>query len=500
MMKKLFVLLISFALIQNSTAQNVGINTAGSTPNSSAILDLNTGNTFTSPNGKGLIIPNVALTATTDAVTVNTPFTSLLVYNTATAGSGSTAVSPGFYYWNGTKWVTFTGPGSNDWALLGNAGTTAGTNFLGTTDAVDLVFKTGATEYMRMTSSGRIGINNTLPSDILTVNVPSGSTLNAITADVTAGNGTGNALYAVSDGQPNYSAIFAQSSPTAGGSGFTISTSNHTIAGQVNNNQAYSFAVYGRVVAAPAPSGGVLGYYGASYWGALGYHNAAGTTSYGGYFTTAACNGCATTGRVASSGAEATSGVGIGSYGNLFGGWIRGDVYGLALKGERASLYVDGKTIVNQPIVQLTRTEDDQTLVNYTPASVTADLQLHGVTKMEKGVARVSLDEAVLGQFTSREELTIIATPAGQTNGIYAQLTGNELLIKENNNGIADVKVSWIIIGKRNISEDYVPAELKEKGFDKTLHEFMHNENNTNVTPPALWWDGKKLNKGTIPR
>ena len=41
------------------------------------------------------------------------------------------------------------------WGLTGNSGTTAGTNFIGTTDSVDLVFKKDNTE------SGRIGSTNT---------------------------------------------------------------------------------------------------------------------------------------------------------------------------------------------------------------------------------------------------------------------------------------------------------------------------------------------------
>ena len=41
---------------------------------------------------------------------------------------------------------------ANDWKLDGNSGTTAGTNFLGTTDAQDLVFKTNNTEAVRFKS------------------------------------------------------------------------------------------------------------------------------------------------------------------------------------------------------------------------------------------------------------------------------------------------------------------------------------------------------------
>lgn len=59
-------------------------------------------------------------------------------------------------------WTT-PGAGSN-WTLTGNSGTTAGTNFIGTTDAVDWVIKTGGSaagnERARVTAGGRIGIGN----------------------------------------------------------------------------------------------------------------------------------------------------------------------------------------------------------------------------------------------------------------------------------------------------------------------------------------------------
>ncbi len=54
-----------------ASAQNIGINATGATPNPSTILDLNTGNAFTSPNGKGLLIHNVALVYNLDEAIVS---------------------------------------------------------------------------------------------------------------------------------------------------------------------------------------------------------------------------------------------------------------------------------------------------------------------------------------------------------------------------------------------------------------------------------------------
>jgi hypothetical protein len=73
---------------------------------------------------------------------VITPTVSELVYNTATSGVGINQVTPGYYYWDGSLWIRLaTGNATASWALTGNAGTTAATNFLGTTDDIDLVFR-----------------------------------------------------------------------------------------------------------------------------------------------------------------------------------------------------------------------------------------------------------------------------------------------------------------------------------------------------------------------
>jgi len=87
-----FLLLIG----TTSYAQNVGIGI--NAPDASAKLDIES-------TDKGLLIPRLSLSATNVAAPVATPATSLLVYNNATAGAGATAVTPGFYYWDGVQWV-----------------------------------------------------------------------------------------------------------------------------------------------------------------------------------------------------------------------------------------------------------------------------------------------------------------------------------------------------------------------------------------------------------
>lgn len=106
-MKKysLLVILIT-AFWYSAISQNVGISADGATPNTSAMLDVDVSG-LGATSKKGMLIPRVALSSNTDVTTIPSPATSLMVYNTTAASSGATAVYPGYYYWNGSKWVGF---------------------------------------------------------------------------------------------------------------------------------------------------------------------------------------------------------------------------------------------------------------------------------------------------------------------------------------------------------------------------------------------------------
>lgn len=140
---------LSFAAAQ----AQVGMTTNNQDNN--AVLDLNT---QTGSNTKGLLLPNVALTTTDSATPFSAHVAGMHVYNTATAGSGATGVIPGEYYNDGIKWVRIQ---TNAWELNTNSGTNSASNFVGTTNGKDLVFKTNNTEVMRLVASNGV-INNSL--------------------------------------------------------------------------------------------------------------------------------------------------------------------------------------------------------------------------------------------------------------------------------------------------------------------------------------------------
>jgi hypothetical protein len=148
------ILICSIFFSNLVNAQNVGINTSGASPAASAGLDVDF-------SDKGLLIPRVALTATNAATPITSPATSLLVYNTATAGTAPNNVTPGYYFWTGSAWTRLSNGTQGSWDLQGNAGTSATNNFIGTTDAVDVVVKTNSTERLRVeNSSGDIKIGS----------------------------------------------------------------------------------------------------------------------------------------------------------------------------------------------------------------------------------------------------------------------------------------------------------------------------------------------------
>jgi hypothetical protein len=123
---------------------NVGIGTTK--PDQSAILDINSSN-------KGLLIPRMTLF---QRANIQNPAEGLIIYQTDSIS--------GFYFYNGSEWKSMNANTVNDksvagtdgdWTIIGNAGTNPSTNFIGTTDNKDLVFKVNGAK------SGTIDANGT---------------------------------------------------------------------------------------------------------------------------------------------------------------------------------------------------------------------------------------------------------------------------------------------------------------------------------------------------
>ena len=238
-MRTLHILLPAMLLPGIVIGQNIGINVNGAVPAASALLDIDA-SALGAANKKGLLVPRIALTATNVAAPVVAPATSLLIYNTATAGVAPNNVVPGYYYWNGAAWVAFVA-GVQGWTILGNAGTVAATNFLGTTDNVDLVVRTNNLERFRtMGATGRIGWGTTAP--IAPLEVSSGATDAIYGHSINVGGWLGRETN-ITFGVPLQNVLGAglyANNPTAGyTSAYAQSTGAATVAANINYSDVW---------------------------------------------------------------------------------------------------------------------------------------------------------------------------------------------------------------------------------------------------------------------
>lgn len=146
---KYIVNIILLLLVSLPVFSQVGIGTV--LPDPSAMLHID--NTT-----QGVLIPRMTQA---QRIAIVSPATGLLVFQTD--------ATLGFYYFNGTVWVTFD---SNVWDTLGNSGTSPTSNMLGTSDMQDLGMATNNVEAVRVTSNGNVGIGTPTPEAMLVVTDP----------------------------------------------------------------------------------------------------------------------------------------------------------------------------------------------------------------------------------------------------------------------------------------------------------------------------------------
>ncbi|SCY25706.1 tail fiber domain-containing protein [Flavobacterium caeni] len=145
------LLLILLAISFQSAFSQVGI---GNT-SPKAQLDISASSATAPTNSDGILIPRINAFPSINPTAAQD---GMLVFLTNSVGTNL----PGFYYWSqpALAWV---GIDSNNksWDVSGNASAVSGTNFIGTTNAQDVDFRTNNSIKMRLTQKGQIEILNT---------------------------------------------------------------------------------------------------------------------------------------------------------------------------------------------------------------------------------------------------------------------------------------------------------------------------------------------------
>ena len=150
-MKKILysiIFILSIFLINPAKSQ-VGISASPSyVPDAKAMLDI-------SSTTKGLLIPR--MTTAQRLAIIPTP-ASLMVFDIDVKS---------YWFYNGAEWKELGagGASSPSWALTGNLGIDPGTQFVGTTDANALNFKTDNTQRLQIGKSGQVGIGTDYDTD-----------------------------------------------------------------------------------------------------------------------------------------------------------------------------------------------------------------------------------------------------------------------------------------------------------------------------------------------
>jgi hypothetical protein len=416
----LFVLL---SIPVTISAQNVAINTTGAVANSSAMLDVDATN-------KGLLIPRVALTATNSNAPIGgSVVTSLKVYNTATASAGATAVTPGYYYWDGAQWVRM---------LITNGAWQVGGNYFGGT-ATGYIFGPMTNDHIDWYTNGVVrGRMSNLGEFFI------GATVTALAGDLM--NGVANASfpwavngYTNQNGSGVYGSVTSGASPYSAIEGAYIGTGNGS--GVYGNNQG------------SGPGAGAVGNYVGS---ATGTTTPTGVSAY----SNPTVGGNTRIGVLGNYNGAIHYGLGIIGIG--FGGGIITGNNDIAVVGWRAnnsnfSGYFNGNhAIANGTKSASVGTQWGNQLL-YCMESPEVWFEDIGRGTLNGGSATIYLD-SIFKQVTVIDQdhpIHVFVQLEGECEDVFVTPGTSSFTVTEKNNGHSNVSFSYRVIAKRVHFQDH---------------------------------------------
>jgi hypothetical protein len=382
----------------------------------------------------------------------------------------------------------------------------------------NLSFSTAGTEKMRITAPGEVIIGATapqLPGDLL---ISTGFTgyewpINGYTAfngggvygSVTAGGtmyagvqGEYNGTH--SDGAGVRGIYLNTTSGTSFGSGATPPSVTSGVSGIATTSGNYKVGVYG-VGGLDIRSGGVLGADFGFAKGALGYFasNLVDYSVYGfGQIYTIGGAG----GKMAHPLGDFNNMIGLGIYGGVMGGWIKGLAYGTNFSGERYATYAHGKTLTNDFIATLHTIENSKTRVpTFAASAMKVEVMDRGRTRLSGGKATVEFDSRFAALLSPDHPVTVTVTPLGPCRGLYIERSSTAgFTVVENDGGTSDVEFNWIAIGvKKGAENPHISSEILDVKFEEVMNGntgIMYNDGNPENPEYTLWWNGNDVQFG----
>lgn len=488
------VLFLALLFSIGSIAQNVGINTP--TPDNSAQLDIVS-------TSKGLLVPRMTQA---QRLAISNPANGLLVYQT----DGQ----PGFYFNFGgpssPNWVA-SGAAYNTWTLQGNSMLSTGTFGTTSNNHIDLI--TNNTIRGRLSNLGEFvigAINTTVIGDLMAS--VGNATFPFATNGYSSFNGSG--VYgAIQAGTTQFAAVQGEYTSTATGAfntagvrganqsgtpgtGFRTQSTTGPRVGVIGNTTAtngqYTFGIHGSMNSTDIRCGGVMADDFGIALASLAYY-AANLNDYSVYGFGRAFEVGVIGGRSSAPESPNTH-IGLGIYGGVMGGWMRGLVYGTHVKGDRYSLYVDGKAYTNEPLAELVPNADGSRTAAYGLTTQQPEVYAKGKGSLQNGQQYVAFSD-VFTNMANADDLVVTVTPTGPSAGLYiAKQDAKGFWVKENGEGSGTVGFAWTAIaGRKGFEQPNHAPELLQKDFDQKMNGVMYNDNNKTSTPQSLWWDGQQV-------
>ena len=461
-------------LAQISYSQ-IGINTTNPTSTLDIVAANPTGGATTVD---GIIIPRVDRQRAQSMTSI--PTSTMIFVNSIATGtaSGTTAnmTSIGFYYYDGSVWQKIQA-GNSNWAVTGNSGTTAGTNFIGTTDNTDIRIKTGTTPTdrwnishtnngqlqsyslgtaalptysfqgdqdtgifssgadalnfsttgttrMSIASNGNVGVNIAPSAYKLDVSTTTGDAIYGHSSNIGASLGyETNFSYGVVPQNLNGAGVYASNSNNGYASIYAQSTGSATVAAAINYSTVwmanYNYVDNASTVSNPSVSYSQLNNTGTSLGGTQiavrGYNNRGTTTGNPGY--SAGIQGLANSQFQDSYGVQ---GLSYSSATYSVGGYFTGNTYAGA---NYAYSYVGGTTdgvtarkiIGTGSVSEIIPTENHGRVTLTCPESPEYWYQDYGTVEMINGKATITLDPILADVIVVDEKnpIRVTCTPVG---------------------------------------------------------------------------------------